>query len=48
MFLLLINSYLPNNEESGPYGVIFDLSVDPAYRGKRIGQELLQKATESF
>ena len=31
-----------------PYGVIFDLSVDPVYRGRRIGQELLQKATESF
>ena len=31
-----------------PYGVIFDLSVDPAYRGKRIGHQLLQQATESF
>lgn len=31
-----------------PYGVIFDLSVDPAYRGKRIGQQLLREATENF
>lgn len=31
-----------------PYGMIFDLSVDPAYRGKRIGQELLQRATATF
>ena len=29
------------NDGASPYGVIFDLSVDPAYRGKRIGQELL-------
>ena len=36
------------NDGARPYGVIFDLSVDPAYRGKRIRQELLQKATESF
>ena len=36
------------NDGARPYGVIFDLSVDPAYRGKRIGQELLQRATESF
>ena len=25
------------NDGARPYGVIFDLSVDPAYRGKRIG-----------
>ena len=36
------------NDGASPYGVIFDLSVDPAYRGKHIGQELLQRATESF
>ena len=36
------------NDGAKPYGIIFDLSVDPAYRGKRIGQELLQRATESF
>ena len=36
------------NDGAAPYGVIFDLSVDPIYRGKHIGQELLQKATESF
>ena len=26
------------NDGAKPYGIIFDLSVDPAYRGKRIGQ----------
>lgn len=31
-----------------PYGMIFDLSVDPAYRGKHIGQELLQQATAAL
>lgn len=31
-----------------PYGMIFDLSVDPAHRGKRIGQELLQRATAAL
>lgn len=31
-----------------PYGVVFDLSVSPELRGKRIGVTLLQKATESF
>ncbi len=29
-------------------GVISDLSVDPAYRGKRIGQELLQERRKVF
>lgn len=33
---------------AAPYGMVFDLSVDPNYRGKRIGQELLQIATDSF
>ena len=33
---------------AAPYGQVFDLSVDPAYRGKHIGQELLQRATTSF
>ena len=26
------------NDGASPYGVIFDLSVDPAYRGKHIGR----------
>lgn len=36
------------NDGAFPYGIIFDLSVDPAYRGKHIGQQLLERATESF
>lgn len=31
-----------------PYGVIFDLAVDPDRRGKHVGRQLLQRATESL
>lgn len=31
-----------------PYGVIFDMAVAPDARGKRIGEQLLEKAVENF
>lgn len=36
------------NDGAQPYGVIFDLGVAPACRGKHIGQQLLTKALDCF
>lgn len=33
---------------AAPYGVIFDMAVAPDARGKRIGEQLLEKAIENF
>ena len=37
-----------SNDGAEPYGVVFDLGVAPAHRGKHIGQQLLTQALDSL
>ena len=36
------------DDGDAPFGVIFDLGVDPACRGQRLGQELMERALAYF